>query len=579
MEIQTVVCSQVKPPASTNQPSQVAPSAPEKRKRVRRWHHRGFTGCSTCRRRHVRCDEASPSCRNCTRLGLECDGTQGRMTFKVYGPPQPPSESSSAKRHDKKSSISGPIVHEAPTSVASHLVKPEDDEDAYDGVVVSPSIISDSPPVKYRFQDPISPTEFMSSSLDCLEGRYYTHFIDQVSTLLLIYDNSININPFRNCFPDLAHSSPSMASAMQALGALHLANTSSGHHRNAHFQQAMGKYGEVVRSFRTRYTQPDQLQLTDFATCLLLTLFEMMDSQNHNWTIHLKGAREIYRLLFLPNTDPTREAQRLAQLNHPLRNFLVSLLSYLDVAGACATSEGTVVEGSYWKTHGGGWEYNLGTPSLSPETPADSHLLVELRQSWSVMMEIQAAISAFGKAKHAGWLTCEQQDIVYRNLHRRLVEWRMQAPLSLQQLNNLDDESLRQYNYPEVLEYAGCIEAYEKATNIFLHKVGAADRPDRQPQQGMMDMLASRILSLIGKCAKDVGQLAVLWPLFTAGRETRDEREQKFVRQTMTALQRYGFKNVEKGLEELEQVWFKRRTFPEGWIDRMDDIRSSILLP
>lgn len=37
--------------------------------------------------------------------------------------------------------------------------------------------------------------------------------------------------------------------------------------------------------------------------------------------------------------------------------------------------------------------------------------------------------------------------------------------------------------------------------------------------------------------------------------------------------------NVEKGLEELEKVWFKRRTFPEGWIDRMDDIRSSILLP
>ncbi|KAG2412885.1 hypothetical protein HFD88_010442 [Aspergillus terreus] len=579
MEIHTVVCAQVKPPAATNQPAQVPPPpAPEKRKRVRRWHHRGFTGCSTCRRRHVRCDEASPSCKNCTRLGLECDGTQGRMTFKVYGPPPPSSESSSAKRRDKKS-ISGPI--DAPTPIVTHHIKQENDDDdsAYDGVVISPSTVSESRPVKYHFQDPISPTEFMSS-LDCLDGRYYTHFIDQVSTLLLIYDNSSNINPFRSCFPDLAHSSPSMASAMQALGALHLANTSTGHDRNAHFQQAMSKYGEVVRTFRTRYTEPDrQLRLTDFATCLLLSLFEMMDSQNHNWTIHLKGAREIYRILFLPNTDPGKEAQRLAELNHPLRPFLVSLLSYLDVAGACATGEGTVVEGSYWKTLGGGWEYNLGTPSLSAESPVDAHLLVELRQCWSVMMEIQAAISAFGKAKHAGWLTYEQQDIVYRDLHRRLVEWRLEAPPSLQELTSLDDESLQQYKYPEVLEYAGCIEAYEKATNIFLHKVGAADRPDRQPQQEIMDMLASRILSLIGKLAKDVGQLAVLWPLFTAGRETRDETEQKFVRQTMTGLQRFGFKNVEKALEELEKVWFKRRTFPEGWIDRMDDIRSSILLP
>ncbi|KAF9885396.1 hypothetical protein FE257_012918 [Aspergillus nanangensis] len=582
MEIRTVVCAQVKPPPSNPQ-SQPAPAAaaPEKRKRVRRWHHRGFTGCSTCRRRHVRCDEASPSCKNCTRLGLECDGTQGRMTFKVYGPPQPPSESSSAasKRHNKKSITAVP-TDSIPGTQVTKLESDEDSSDQYDGVVVSPTTVSDSRPVKYRFQEPISPTEFMTSSLDCLEGRYYTHFIDQVATLLLIYDNSNNINPFRRYFPDLARSSPSMASAMQALGALHLANTSTGPQRNTHFQQAMGKYGEVVKAFRTRYTQPDQqLQLTDFATCLLLSLFEMMDSQNHNWAIHLKGAREIYRILFLPNTDPGKEAQRVAETNHPLRQFLVSLLSYLDVAGACATSEGTVVEGSYWKTHGGGWEYNLGTPSLSPGAPAESSLLVELRQAWSLMMEIQAAISAFGKAKHAGWVTAEQQDIVYRDLLRRLVQWRADAPLCIQELGDLDDDSLRQYKYPEVLEYVGCIEAYEKATNIFLHKVGAADRHDRQPQRAMMDMLASRILALIGKLAKDVGQLAVLWPLYTAGREIRDESQQKFVRQTMTDVQRFGFNNVEKGLEELEKIWFKRRTFPEGWVDRMDDIRSSILLP
>ena len=30
------------------------------------------TGCSTCRRRKVRCDEARPSCQNCLRLRLDC---------------------------------------------------------------------------------------------------------------------------------------------------------------------------------------------------------------------------------------------------------------------------------------------------------------------------------------------------------------------------------------------------------------------------------------------------------------------------------------------------------------------------
>lgn len=120
----------------------------------------------------------------------------------------------------------------------------------------------------------------------------------------------------------------------------------------------------------------------------------MMDSQHHNWAVHLKGAREIYRILFYPNAnDSTKEAQRQADANHPLRPFLVSLLSYLDVAGACATSDGTVVEGSYWADNGGGWEFNLGTPSLSSDTTtADSRLLAELRQSLCAMMEAVHAI-------------------------------------------------------------------------------------------------------------------------------------------------------------------------------------------
>ncbi|RAK77013.1 Zn(II)2Cys6 transcription factor [Aspergillus fijiensis CBS 313.89] len=573
MEVQTLVCAPGKPPLPAQPQLPAAAAVPEKRKRVRRWHHRGFTGCSTCRRRHVRCDEASPSCKNCTRLGLECDGTQGRMTFKVYGPPPATSESTTAptKKRDKKS-----------TSPTPQEVKQEskENEEPFEALVVSPTTVSDFKPIKYRFQEPISPAEFISSSLDCVEGRYYTHFVDQVATLLLIYDNSININPYRRFFPDLARSSPSMASAMQAMGALHLANTSKGQQRNKHLQQAMSNYGEVVKSFRTRYTEPDQsVRLTDLATCLLLSLFEMMDSQNHNWAIHLKGAREIYRILFSANDDPAKEAKRLAEINHPIRPFLVSLLSYLDVAGACATSEGTVVEGSYWRTHGGGWEYNLGTPSLSSEPPAYNHLLVELRQCWSVMMEIQAAISAFGKAKHDGLMSLEQEDLVYHELLQRLVQWRLSAPDALQSLGELDDTSLQQYPYPDVLEYAGCIEAYEKATNIFLHRVGAAGRPDRPSQRPLLDMLASRILALIGKLAKDVGQLAALWPLFTAGHETRNEHEQKYVRQTMTELQRYGFKNVDRGLEELEKAWFKQRAFPEGWVESMDDIRSSILLP
>ncbi|KAJ5794983.1 hypothetical protein N7457_001582 [Penicillium paradoxum] len=541
--------------------SDAQPPEPPERKRVRRWHHRGFTGCSTCRRRHVRCDEASPACNNCVRLGRECDGAQDRMTFKVYGP----SHATSSPPDD--------------TSAVSPPVKREDarDEEACEAVIISPTT-RPQPKTKFRFQEPITSTS-IAKSIQRIDERYFMHFVDRVSSLLIIYDNADNANPYRTYFPDFARSSPTMVNAMQALGALHLANTSVGSQRNKHFQQAMGKYGVVVKGFRTRYSDPTQLLgLTDLATCLLLSLFEMMDSQHQNWAVHLKGAREIYNLLFYPqNVDATREAHRVAETNHPLRPFLVSLLSYLDVAGACATPGGTVVEGNYWKTMGGGWEYNLGTPSLLSTIPDNPHL-VGLREAWCSLMEVQAFISKFASDKKS-WMTVDQSDMTYKDIFNQLVVWRVMSPPCIQQLGDLDDESLAQYPYPDVLEYAGCIEAYEKATFVHLLQVAGAGRVGWITDWSYINMLVSRILLLICKLSKGVGQLAILWPLFIAGQETRIESEQKYVRTTMQDLKQFGFRNVDKALETLEGVWFKRRSFPGGWIQTLEEVQTNILLP
>ena len=216
------------------------------------------------------------------------------MTFKVYGPQGSQETTTTTTTNDAPSTAptsKAPKKRGKKTEAASStstVVKKEpdaDDEaagnlgekDGVDAVVVSPTTVAESAPARYQMQDPFP--LIMSNPLDVRDARYYTHFIDQVASLLLIYDNPININPYRRYFPDLARESPSMASAMQALGALHLANTSRGQQRITHFQQAMGQYGEVVKSFRTRYTQPThQLGLTDFATCLLLSLFEVSSS-------------------------------------------------------------------------------------------------------------------------------------------------------------------------------------------------------------------------------------------------------------------------------------------------------------
>ena len=40
-----------------------------------------FTGCWTCRSRHVKCDEARPSCARCTNSGFHCEGYEVRLSW------------------------------------------------------------------------------------------------------------------------------------------------------------------------------------------------------------------------------------------------------------------------------------------------------------------------------------------------------------------------------------------------------------------------------------------------------------------------------------------------------------------
>lgn len=48
-----------------------------------------FTGCWTCRSRRLKCDEKKPSCRQCTRRGLNCGGYSARLQWLGPGDNEP----------------------------------------------------------------------------------------------------------------------------------------------------------------------------------------------------------------------------------------------------------------------------------------------------------------------------------------------------------------------------------------------------------------------------------------------------------------------------------------------------------
>ena len=50
---------------------------------------RTFTGCRTCRNRHLKCDEAKPKCSTCRRANIPCEGYAPRLLWMTEQPANP----------------------------------------------------------------------------------------------------------------------------------------------------------------------------------------------------------------------------------------------------------------------------------------------------------------------------------------------------------------------------------------------------------------------------------------------------------------------------------------------------------
>ncbi|OAX80321.1 hypothetical protein ACJ72_05349 [Emergomyces africanus] len=177
---------------------------PEQPKRVRRWHHRGFTGCSTCKSRHIATAVVEPSAKRRN--------------------PKTEVESNEFNKNEEKE----PVAVEPDTGDTVKIFVPGRGS----------NIISKTKPTN------------LPASLSSPADLYYSHFINTVSTLLIVYDTDYNLNPYRYLFPKFTHTSKTLPEAMKALGALQIANTTTGHARAWHMQNAMGIYGKAVQSLR-----------------------------------------------------------------------------------------------------------------------------------------------------------------------------------------------------------------------------------------------------------------------------------------------------------------------------------------
>lgn len=535
--------------------------------RQRKWHPRVFTGCVNCRRRHVKCDERTPSCTNCTRLSLPCNFDR-RFVFKAVPRPSglKPRPSSAEQQASSASSNSAspcsnedavdddavvgaqdrpPTPGQAGPSAAAPLTRPGAaasppgfDFSVSGGMVPTGSAWGVQSSFNIARPDP-------AAHIDSNETLYYRHFLSTVSTYLIIYDTPANANPYR-ILPQLVGNSGLLQDTMKALGAMHLSGLAHVRDRRVHRSAAMKTYGSVVTRLRDAVSSGHgQANLELLATSLLLCMFEKMSSTDDSWKIHLVGAGQIFQSMYsprttLPNNDGADGLGVAATL--PLRRFLVSAMSYLDVAAACATGGGALISGEYWETLGGGWEYNLGVPSFAEtQSSAADRTMAQLRSSWSRVMSIQTDISKFVKLLQSG-VDHRQRKIFHDDIGCRIKNWHKSVPDMFLRLEGMEAiPTGASEEEVEALTAAACIQSYALACTVYLERVttrrigsGAFDADIRSAVDG--------IVSLVLAFSSGINRLAILWPCLTAGIATVDSGQQRLLREWLTGMKSFGFK-------------------------------------
>ncbi|KAK0113027.1 hypothetical protein ONS95_014737 [Cadophora gregata] len=208
------------------------------------------TGCLTCRKRKVKCDEAKPICGRCQRLQRECTWSDELQVIPHKRQFSPASGSSTEQSNQLSNLLSGQnFVIEFP-------------------------------------------------NLDRSTIPYMHHFIT-FCCRFLAYSNDNEGNPFQEDLIPLASSSPALLHSMTALAAGHLSRS-----QPQHVITAANHYSKALRELNSSLSDPVIARAdSTLGACLLLCVYEICQSESSLWLEHLQGARDLILFRGGPKTS------------------------------------------------------------------------------------------------------------------------------------------------------------------------------------------------------------------------------------------------------------------------------------
>ncbi|KAJ5081894.1 hypothetical protein NUU61_010158 [Penicillium alfredii] len=535
---------------------------------------RSRSGCKECRASRVRCDTKKPVCTRCWEKGLSCStnlvlkwesefisrgmafGRAGVWNKARPGITQPasrspPSSPASLSPDDVREWCPVPTVRpwgfinsgistfERPDQVNVSLNEPGTVVSVVgtSGGPISRSMAADSPwPMSHGhhvldmrelvagFNLAPAPSASLFPGISKLgHTELFEYYLQQVCPRTT--PSKTLSSPFASVIlPFCLSASPTLFKAIQALGACHWSR----------FDPSYSAVGlrfksDALRDLRRRFscegsvvcsTDPELLVIM-----MMLCLYEIVDKCDQQWTIHLKGAKE---LIHLRRQQATTLSQPSTTLD-PVSAFAEHFFAFQDVMGRTACGEEVSFGTDYWKADEQRVDLWMG---CSPE-----------------LVSILSTITEMSRTRRQ--LTSDAARMAFS---LRAASLEHQLEVLVQDVGDGDDETL-----------ASVAEAKRLAAVLYLHCAlyGAS------PVTPLVVTYVRQILQLVSDLL-DRGSLATAtWPVFVAAVELDPAHDEiwsgpeiasgrPIVLRALAALGESTISNIARTRAVIVQVWQSR---------------------
>ena len=512
------------------------------------------TGCQTCRKRKIKCDEAKPTCSQCTLKGLSCDTvtslkweTDYHSRGLAFGRAANPQarRASDLQKWLSVSTIRPYSFLNSTVGLDQELTTLEYDsswdlvysddctKDKYSEVS---SVGSSSPWLQEaQFVPPAGPIQFPLSAIPQMhsstESILLSYFFERV--LPLTVPQSAAIPPLASViFPYSVSQSQAVFQSLIALAACHRSRSDKSYRATA---LAMSE--KAVRRLRFRLaTEPLGEVAMDPETLvvmMILCLFEIVSQSENGWVIHLKGARDLIRLRrrLRAITDVQDKCEPVA--------YAERFFAFQDVIGRTACGETPIFGRDFWSTDSTQCDPWLG---CSPQLVGILCSITELSSRHSIDPSIEMSF-----------------------------EYQSQAASLERQLEHLQQDTASSEDYL----LSQCAELKKRCAELYLH----CSLHGATPAMPLVKDRVCNVLDITSKLLQAGVAAGLTWPIFIAAVELCpwdesillsndgfEEYSRAFILRALDQLSD-SMSNVRRTRSVIEKVWAAREAHDLELVD------------